>query len=101
MNCHERTIDAGTYWIEDIDWEFGSSNRRTYVIHPDDPLSARCEMQSRAHYARGDWRVRIDSRVEMGVTKETFRIHAMVDAFEGNARVFTRNWSQELPRDLV
>ena len=21
MNCHVRTIDAGTYWLEDIDWE--------------------------------------------------------------------------------
>jgi hypothetical protein len=101
IHRHERNLDAGTYRIEDIDWEFGSNNRCTYNIHPDDPLSARCEIHSHTYYARGDWRVRIDTQVAMDVTRETFCIDASVDAFEGKVRVFARNWSRELPRDLV
>lgn len=101
MHRHEHTFNAGIRRIEDIDWQFGGNNRLIYTIHPDDPLSAHCEIESRVHYARGEWRVRIDSMVAMSVTKETFRIHATLDAFEGKVRVFTRNWSEELPRDLV
>jgi len=99
--CHERTIDDGTYLLEDIDWEFGSRNRRAYTIHPDDPLSAGCEVQSHAHFARGDWRVRIVSKVVMDVDKDTFNIRTELDAFEGDERVYSRNWSKTLPRDLV
>jgi len=99
--CHERRYDGGTCLISDYDWEFGSSNQRLFCIHPDDPLSAHCEVQTRQHYARGRWRVRIYSKVAMGVTRDSFDIRAELDAYEGEARVFSRNWSQRLPRDLV
>jgi hypothetical protein len=99
--CHERHYDGGTCLITDYDWEFGNSNQRRYCIHPDDPLSAHCEVQTRQHYARGQWRVRIHSKVAMDVTKDTFDIRAELDAYEGDVRVLSRNWSQSLPRDLV
>ncbi len=99
--CHERQYDGGICLITDYKWEFGSRNQRRYCIHPDDPLSAHCEVQTRQHYARGQWRVRIDSKVAMDVTKDTFDIRAELDAYEGDVRVLSRNWSQSLPRDLV
>ena len=99
--CHERQYDSGTCLITDYDWAFGTSNQRLFCIHPDNPLSAHCEIQTRQHYARGRWRIRIDSKVAMDVTKDTFNIRAELDAYEGDARVFSRNWSQRLPRDLV
>jgi hypothetical protein len=99
--CHERQYDSGACLITDHDWEFGSSNQRRYCIHPDNPLSAHCEVKTWQHYARGQWRIRIDSKVAMDVTMDTFDIRAELDAYEGDARVFSRNWSQRLPRDHV
>lgn len=98
---HKRRTDNGTFRLTDIDWTFGNSNRRCFAIHPQDPLSARCDMETRAHFGRGSWQVRIDSKVTMGVTRDKFHIHAQVDAYEGEERVFARNWSRDLPRDLV
>jgi hypothetical protein len=101
IQCHERRHDSGTCRITDYDWEFGSSDQRLYCIHPDNPLSAHCEVQTRQHYARGQWRIRVDSKVAMDVTKDTFNIRAELDAYEGDVRLYSRNWSQRLPRDLV
>jgi hypothetical protein len=101
IQCHERRHDSGTCRITDYDWEFGSGDQRRYCIHPDNPLSAHCEVQTRQHYARGKWRIRVDSKVAMDVTKETFNIRAELDAYEGDVRLYSRNWSQRLPRDLV
>jgi hypothetical protein len=58
-------------------------------------------VQTRQHYARGKWRIRVDSKVAMDVTKDTFNIRAELDAYEGDVRLYSRNWSQRLPRDLV
>ena len=99
--CHERRYDNGTCQITDYDWEFGSSNQRLYNVAPYNPLSAHCEVRTRQHYDRGEWQVRIDSKVCMDVTRETFDIRAELDAYEGDTRVFSRNWSQKVPRDLV
>jgi len=52
-------------------------------------------------FARGDWRVRVVTRTLMTSTAESFRIRAMLDAFEGESRVFSKTWDREIPRDLV
>jgi len=99
--CHRHFFDRGTCHITDYDWEFGGRDQHLFCIHPDDPLSAHCQVKTHQHYARGRWRVRIDSMVCMDVTTDTFDIRAELDAREGDERVFSRNWSQQVPRDLV
>ena len=37
----------------------------------------------------------------MRATREHFLIDAELDAFEGERRVFARNWHAKIPRDLV
>ncbi|MEW6262833.1 MAG: CocE/NonD family hydrolase [Thermodesulfobacteriota bacterium] len=98
---HERILDSGVTKLIDHDWEYGDYNRRTYSITPDDPLSARCEMVSRSHHARGEWRASLETRVAMSVTRDSFHLDAHVHGFEGVEPVFTRHWSKKLPRDLV
>lgn len=98
---HERLNDSGSCLITEYDWEFGTKNQTIFCIHPDDPLSAHGEVQTQEHFTRDQWRVRIDSKAVMDVTKETFDIRAELDAYEGDTRVFSRNWSKKVPRDLV
>jgi putative CocE/NonD family hydrolase len=101
MLCHERMFDSGMIRIVDYDWEFGNRNHRLFYIHPDDPLSARCEVRSQHLYGRGDWQVRIDSTVTMTVSKDSFDISAELNAKEGESHVLSRNWKEKIPRDLV
>jgi hypothetical protein len=41
------------------------------------------------------------TRTVLTSTEDHFRLHAELDAFEGDERVFSRNWLYEIPRDHV
>jgi hypothetical protein len=93
--------ESGICKINAYDWTFGNRVQRRYSIHPDDPLSAFCESETRQDFSRGRWRVHIDSKVSMKVTQDTFEIQAELHAYEGGEQVYSQSWSQQLPRDLV
>lgn len=50
---------------------------------------------------RGDWQTRTETRTVMRATKDSFLLEASLDAFEGETRVLSRNWSRQVPRDGV
>ena len=50
---------------------------------------------------RGDWHVRTVTRTVLTSTSTSFQLDAELDAWEGDRRVFSRNWSRTIPRDLV
>jgi hypothetical protein len=50
---------------------------------------------------RGDFQVRTETRIVMTATAEDFSLHAECDAYEGERRVFSRNWDRTIRRDLV
>ena len=45
--------------------------------------------------ARGDWQVRTET-ARMRATREHFLIDAELDAYEGERRVFSRNWHAKI-----
>jgi len=75
--------------------------RDTFLIHPEDPLSARGEVTSIAGYGRGDWQVETHGRTVLTATATSFEIEATLDAYEGGVRVFAKNWKVSIPRDNV
>jgi putative CocE/NonD family hydrolase len=91
----------GRYRIDDIDLTVDIRKRRRFSIHPDDPSSARAEIRWFRAYSRDDWRVSAESRIILTGDKENFRVTARLDAFEGDSRVFCRDWDERIPRDLV
>jgi uncharacterized protein len=97
----ERFQDDGLTRIVEIDWAYGSSARRLYSIHPDDPLSAETRIRWTKDYARDGFSVHIDARTRMRVSREHFLITAMLDAYEGETRVFSKEWDCRIPRDHV
>ena len=77
----------------------GAVAREVYRIDPDDPLSARVEIHWTQTLDRDDWRVRTEARSEMWADGERFHIRATLDAFEGETRVFHKDWDESIPRD--
>ena len=41
------------------------------------------------------------TRTVLTATREAFRVRAVLDAYEGEALVFSRSWNTTVPRDLV
>ena len=91
----------GTNRIEDIDLTFAIRRGRRLSIHPDDPTTAKVELSWHRAYSRGDWRVSSACKIVMTCSAEAFRLTAEMDAFEGEQRVFSRNWDETIPRDLT
>jgi hypothetical protein len=91
--------DGGTVHLTDIDLICRDGGDVFYEIKDDDPASARCRTRFEMERRRGDWHVRSETHTELRCTATTFELTATLDAFEGEARVFTRNWRLTIPRD--
>ena len=72
-----------------------------YRYRDDDFNSVEGETLWERGFRRGNWRVRTVTRTRLASTPETFVIHAELDAYEGDRRVFAENWDVEIARDLV
>jgi hypothetical protein len=75
--------------------------REWYSYRGTDFNSARGETLWERSLRRGDWSVRTVSRTVLTSTPTRFRIHAQLDAFEGERRVLAETWSEDIDRDLV
>ncbi len=89
----------GMIRLDDIGTEMGDISDRRYVIHPDDPLSARATMTQTATFARGSWQVRIETASEMTATADAFHFRASVTCHDGDAVFHQVDWDQTVPRN--
>jgi putative CocE/NonD family hydrolase len=72
-----------------------------YTIVEGDPLSATVRCERRHEYLRGDWHTCVETVSVMTADLTHFHITNQLDAYEGQTRVFTKNWHLAVPRDLV
>jgi hypothetical protein len=93
--------DGGSYTIDHIGMRLEHSKREIFSISETDPGSARAEIAYTHAMQRGDWRVRTETHTAMTATAREFVLHARLDAFESDRRVFSRNWNVRRRRDLV
>jgi hypothetical protein len=93
--------DEGVFRLEDIDWTVGSKTREWYSCQGDDFDSVRGETIWERSFTRGDWSARTTTRTVLTSTESHFLVHAELDAWEKDERVFSRNWKYEIPRDHV
>jgi predicted acyl esterase len=87
--------------VHDIDLDIGHTVRRRYCIGETDPQTARVEVVQTILLRRADWQIRVESRTGMSSTPDSFIIQAYVEAYEGDACVFTRHWDSTVARELV
>ena len=93
--------DFGEQRIESHGLTMSAIARETYRILPDDPLSALAEARWTEVLSRGDWRVRTETRTVLWADQERFYIRAKLEAFEGEQRVFARQWDRSVERDML
>jgi hypothetical protein len=87
--------------LDAIDLEGGDALELRYAIRDDDPLSARAEIAQTTELQRGEWSVRIETRLELSSSASAFRLRARLAAFEGGSPICEREWDEEIERDLV
>ncbi len=79
----------------------GETMSELWEIHPDDPLSARAVHVWEQRLSRGDWSVRTRAEAEMTGTATHLRMTARLQAWEGEAIVFEREFDAEVDRRFV
>ncbi|MFW6324915.1 MAG: CocE/NonD family hydrolase [Desulfovibrionales bacterium] len=93
--------DKGAQYIPEIDLEVEKTDREWYSSRGDDFGSIRGETRHVRRFKRGDWNVRTETQTIITSTAKHFHIHARLDAFEGDERVYSKNWSKAIERDHV
>ncbi|MFI2812608.1 CocE/NonD family hydrolase [Microbulbifer sp. JSM ZJ756] len=93
--------DDGVIYIEPVGVEMQRKALEWYSYRGYDYSSPQGETLWEWGYRRNNWEVRTVTRTVLESTPSHFNIHAQLDAYEGQKRVFSENWDVEIPRDLV
>lgn len=101
LSTLEVVKDEGRYRIDEIDLEVSDRTWDWYTFQGDDFESLRGETRSERGFGRGDWQVTTTTRTVLTANLHNFHIHAQLDAWEGDKRVFAKNWERCIPRDNV
>lgn len=93
--------DQGSFVIGETDTEIVRSTKEWYSFRGDEVNSAKGETWTRRCFRREDWDIEVVTRTVLTSDPERFYIHAQLDGYERDERVYSRNWSYEIPRDFV
>ena len=93
--------DFGSSYNPAFDLDTGSSVTQRFMIHPDDPLSARVSVEWVQTLSRGEWMIRIHTRGTMTSDATHFHLKAELESYEADGLVFRRDWNESVERDLV
>lgn len=93
--------NQGRFRINDIGTEIHRSAREYYQTINDDFTSARGETLTESCFKRGDWNAEVYTRTTLCCTKNNFIVHAQLDAYENEYRVFSKNWKSVITRDNI
>ncbi|MAQ13466.1 MAG: peptidase S15 [Sandaracinus sp.] len=88
----------GHFRIPEIDLEVIQRTFEEYGSRADDYGSIRGETRTERGFSRGDWTTRVETRTVLTSTPQAFRMHATLDAYEGDQRVFGRTWDHDIER---
>lgn len=93
--------DQGRFRIEETGTDITRSTREWYSFSEENVLSARGETYTYRQITRQDWDVSVVTRTVLTSDPHNFQIHAQLDGYEGDTRVYSQNWEYEIPRDYV
>lgn len=79
----------------------GSATTERWRIHPDDPTSARVDIEWEQTGGRGDWDWCTRSVTTLRCDRDAFRVTATLVAIENGATLFERRWEEAIPREFV
>ncbi|RWQ60892.1 MAG: hypothetical protein EOS86_33870 [Mesorhizobium sp.] len=78
-----------------------TSSRRTcnYVIRPDDPLSARADLEELlVHRHENGWDICIETHASLSATSSEFLVEATIKASDAGKPFHLKSWLERIPR---
>jgi putative CocE/NonD family hydrolase len=81
--------------------EVEGTQQDTFSIVDGDPLSATVECRRRMEMHREGWSARVETHSSMSADAEFFRLVNLIEAFENDERIYARERSFKVPRDLT
>jgi hypothetical protein len=93
--------DWGTTKLDDIDLVMHEAGDVCYEMKDEDPATAQAWTRFEMSRQCGAWRARTETRTRLSCTTSEFILEAEIDAWEGDDRVFARNWRVRVPRDFI
>jgi len=95
----EVTDTSGRNRYDEIDLIAEARSKERYSVVEDDPLSATAEVTWTWEFERKDWRIRTESLTHVSCTKRDFVIRGKLEAYEGEKRVFSREFEERVRRN--
>jgi putative CocE/NonD family hydrolase len=93
--------DFGATHYGDIDIEADEIATRRTSMRPDDPATASVDAEARWQLTRGAWRVGGSARTRVTGDGGAFAVDTRLEAREGDATIFSRDWRFRVPRRFV
>ncbi|MGP4043998.1 CocE/NonD family hydrolase [Streptomyces sp. 2A115] len=93
--------DSGVVRFDDLGHEVGRHVHQRYGWVADDFESVWGKVEATMSFRRDGWDVHTVTSTVLTCTGEDFLLHARLDGFEGERRVYSRNWAHTVPRDLL
>ena len=93
--------DAGRKKLLADGLEFYHCSKDVFTIVETDPLSAAIRCEQTMGLQRGEWQIRIETVSTMSADAGAFYVTNLIDAYEGNSRIFTKASDFKVPRRLV
>lgn len=93
--------DEGARKLADNRMEYGSTNRNVYTIKEGDPLSASIQCDWTMDIGRDDWQTHLDLSCHMWCDEKYFYLKHILNAFEGEKELFTKEWNEKIARDFM
>jgi len=93
--------ERASYSLPAIDLTFEADAKEHYRIREAEPSATSADTRAIWRLSRGDWRIRTETRTRVACTPTSFEITASLEAFEGEARVASRNWKRSIRRQHV
>jgi len=78
----------------------GGTARERWTIHPSNPLSAHGVTHWTATLMREEWVVRTETFAAMHSDQKNFYLTGRIEAYEGETRVFERDFHETVPREF-
>ncbi|MEZ5783831.1 MAG: CocE/NonD family hydrolase [Rhizobiaceae bacterium] len=92
--------DGGTVLHPHTGMILSARQTEAFVVHPDDPNSARGTCTWKKSFSRGDWNVGLSVSATVRALRDVWRIETHITAHSGDEVVLDRDEVKEFPRDL-
>ncbi len=93
--------DEGIHRLEYSGMELEDRVHEWYSYRFDDFATVRGEVRSVRGFRRGDWQVRTITRTVLTSSSTDFFLHAELEAYEGDFKVYSKIWDRTIPRSFV